>query len=273
MRNASRSANDLPIAARRHALVREVDRQLARCGLTFSAQSAEPTSSSAPLVVAVSGGPDSTALLLACLALRLRRKRESARMTVIAAHVHHHLRDAADDDARHVTDLCERFGVPLHIKHVQPGELKGNVSANARRLRYQALAEVARSVGAEHIAVAHHAEDQLETMIMAMCRGAGARGLAAMRSARRMGDVTIVRPLLGVLKRDCEEMCRRAGVEWRDDSTNRDVSRRRARLRRDVTPILEELWPGAARRAAKCAMIVAQLADTLPSPRSREVER
>jgi tRNA(Ile)-lysidine synthase len=151
--------------------------------------------------------------------------------------------------------------------------LKGNVAANARRLRYKALAEVTGELGARHVAVAHHAEDQLETMLMAMCRGAGARGLAAMRSARRMNGVTIVRPLLGVLKRDCEDMCRCAEVAWREDASNRDATRRRARLRRDVTPILEELWPGAARRAAACAKIIAQLADTQESDPQRRRKR
>jgi tRNA(Ile)-lysidine synthetase-like protein len=267
--DARRSATVLPIAARRHALVREVDRQLARCGLTFNAESIEPTR----LVVAVSGGADSTALLLACVALSRRKRRRSARMSITAAHVHHHLRDAADADARHVAEVCERFGVPLQVKHVQPGELKGNVAANARRLRYQALAEVAGNVGAKHVAVAHHAEDQLETMLMAMCRGAGARGLAAMRPARRINGVTIVRPLLGVLKCDCEDLCRCAAVAWREDASNRDATRRRARLRRDVTPILEQLWPGAARRAAACAKIIAKLADTQESGPRRKGNR
>lgn len=258
--SAGASKQVLPLAVRRHPLVREVDRQLARCGLTKSPDADRPI----PLAIGVSGGPDSVALLLACLALRRRKKRDSAPLEIVVAHVHHHLRESADDDARWVMQLCDRLAVPVHVEHVRLSGLKGNVSANARRLRYQALAEVAKRVSAKHVAVAHHAEDQLETMLMALCRGAGARGLAGMRPTRKIDDgITIVRPFLRVRKRDCEDLCRKAEIAWREDPSNVDVSKRRARLRRDVTPVLEELWPGAARRAAACAKILALASDAL----------
>jgi len=226
------------------------------------------------IVLAVSGGADSVALLLACLALQRRKKRASAPLAIAVAHVHHHLRDSADADAAWVTDLCRRLGVPSVVEHVRPASLKGNLAANARRLRYQALAEVAARVGAKFVAVAHHADDQLETMLMALCRGAGPRGLAGMRSARTFDGITIVRPLLHVRKRDCEDLCRKAGIAWREDPSNRDITRRRARLRRDVVPVLDELWPGAARRAARCAGILhARLThENQPPPPFRHVD-
>jgi tRNA(Ile)-lysidine synthase len=247
------AAAALPVAARRHPLVREVDRQLALCGLTNADIAASPTR---PVVLGVSGGADSVALLLACVALQRRKRRLSAAFQPVAVHVHHHLRAEADDDAEWVQALCMRLRVECHIEHVRPGELKGNGEANARRLRYAALARVAADVGAQHVLTAHHANDQLETMLMAMCRGAGPRGMAGMRMARPMGTVTLARPLLRVGKRECEEMCRTAGIEWREDATNRDVSRRRARLRREVLPVLEELWPGAAKRASRNARLL-----------------
>jgi tRNA(Ile)-lysidine synthase len=249
----------LLLSVRRHPLVREVDRQLAHCGLTNDEVKATPL----PLVIGVSGGPDSVALLLGCLALHRRKKRDSAPLAIIVAHVNHHLRESADADERWVVELCHCLSVPVHVEHVRPSALKGNVCANARRLRYQALVEVAKRVGAEHVAVAHHAEDQLETMLMALCRGAGPRGLTGMRPTRRIEGITLVRPLLHVRKRDCEDLCSKAGIVWRDDPSNVDVTRRRARLRRDVTPVLEELWPGAARRAAACARMLALASDAL----------
>jgi tRNA(Ile)-lysidine synthase len=118
------------------------------------------------------------------------------------------------------------------------------------------MASVAAKIGARHVLVAHHADDQLETMLMAMCRGAGPRGMAGMRPSRALGELALIRPLLYVRKSDCLEMCRRAGIQWREDASNTDVSRRRARLRRDVMPVLEELWPGAARRAARNARLL-----------------
>jgi tRNA(Ile)-lysidine synthase len=236
----------LPLAARRHSLVRELDRQLAVCGLTNEAAAGTCT-----VVVAVSGGADSVALLLACLALQRRKRRLSMPFRPVAVHVHHHLRQAADDDAEWVTSLCKMFGIECHVKHIHPATESGNVYASARRLRYESLERVAAEVAAGHVLTAHQAHDQLETMLMAMCRGAGPRGMAGMRLSRPMGSVQLLRPLLHVGRRDCEEMCRKAGIEWREDESNHDVSRRRARLRRDVLPVLEELWPGAAKRAAR----------------------
>jgi len=262
----------LPLAVRRHTLVREVDRQLARCGLTKidgASDGVDAVEAAPPrLVIAVSGGPDSVALLLACLALGGRKKRQSRPFEVIVAHVNHHLRDSADADAAWVVDLCRRLKVALHLEDVHPATVKGNVSANARRLRYRALAEVARRVGARWIGAAHHAEDQSETMLMALCRGAGQRGLAGMSMTRRMGEITLARPLLNVRKGDCEDLCRKAGIAWREDPSNADVTKRRARLRRDVMPVLEELWPGAAKRAAAGAEVLAAAFAAL----QREVE-
>jgi tRNA(Ile)-lysidine synthase len=246
----SRAVGILPLAARRHPLVAEVERQLARCGSPFA-----NGERGAPLVLGVSGGADSVALLLATVAIR-DRKNERALIPIVG-HVHHHLRKSADDDAAFVGELCTKFGVECHVIHVNPGEMRGNVSANARMLRYEALAQLARQVGAMHVAVAHHGEDQLETMLIALCRGAGLDGMTGMAWTRPLWcGVSLVRPLLGVLKSDCEDLCRAAVVSWREDPTNTDPQRVRARLRRDVLPHLRELWPDAARRSTAAAEVM-----------------
>ena len=232
------------IATRRHRLVAEVRHRMAhRCGVPDDA----------PLVVGCSGGADSTALLL-CLAAMER--------VVTAVHVHHHLRPEADGEAAAVERLCRGIEVPVRIEHVHPGDEPGNTAAAARGLRYSALASAARAVGSSFAVVAHHAEDQLETMIMALARGCGPDGLAGMAwSATCPGapggpgapgseGIHVVRPLLDIGKDRCVDMCRTAGVEWCEDPSNHDPDQARPRLRRDVLPVLQSLWPGAAERVA-----------------------
>lgn len=203
-------------------------------------------------MVGVSGGPDSTALLLGCFVLS-RRKRRGLSVPPVAVHVHHHLRDSADEDAEFVQELCERFGIAIRIEHVHPAARAGNIAANARELRYEALVRVAREEGAGFIAAAHHADDQFETVLMNLCRGAGLNGLAGMPPSRVIGEgigepIRLVRPLLNVSKADCEAFCRDAGVKWRTDPTNARADLARGRLRAQVIPVLEELWPDAAKR-------------------------
>jgi tRNA(Ile)-lysidine synthase len=246
-RNATTNRPEtVALDARRHPLVAAVERALrTRCGV------AEPST----ILVGVSGGADSVALLLALLVLRDRRDDENQRLTIEAAHVHHHLRgESADADAAFVADLGQRFGVPLHIEHVHPTKRTGNVADNARMLRYAALERLAHEINAGHIAVAHHADDQLETMLIALCRGAGIDGLTGMPWTRPIGKhLTLIRPLLERRRAECESFCRVAGIDWRDDPSNVDPAYLRARLRRDVLPILEGLFPDAARRATTAA--------------------
>ncbi|MHC5008803.1 MAG: tRNA lysidine(34) synthetase TilS [Planctomycetota bacterium] len=260
--------------ARRHWLVRELEQKLAgRCGVPPGAR----------VVVAVSGGPDSLALLLASVGLRDRRRRGAGSLTdPVAVHVNHHLRDAADEDEAFVTRVCRDLGVPLHTRDVRPDQCRGNLAANARRLRYEALAEVAASVGAGFVAVAHHAQDQLETMLIALGRGGGIDGLSGMAWSRLLADdVQLVRPFLLVPKSSCEAMCAAAGMRWCEDPTNADPATVRGRLRRDVVAVLKELWPSAALGASLAADDAAAartalqrlLADEFGSPSTRRWDR
>jgi len=245
----------LPIAARRHRFVAEVERRLrGRCGVEVGAK----------LVVGVSGGPDSVALLAACQVLSHRRSHGQPLLKLTAVHVNHNLRDTANDDAVFVAGLCDRLEIEHHVKDIHPANEPGNLAANARRLRYAALAEVARSVGANDVSVAHHGDDQLETLLIALCRGAGIDGLSGMAWSRPLdGDLSLVRPLLGLRKVNCEAFCVMAELKWRDDPTNEDATQVRGRLRRDVLPVLEELWPEAGRRAAGAADALAMARDAL----------
>lgn len=222
----------------------------------------------AVLVVGVSGGPDSTALLLALAAIAARSTR-SGGVRPVVVHVHHHLRGAeADRDARFVQRLASRLNVPFERCDVHPGAERGSRAAAARRLRYEALAAAARRHGAGEVVVAHHAEDQLETMLMALCRGAGVAGLRGLAWRRPIVDVlgeghssagesvSVVRPLLERSKRECEALCRACRVRPRIDAGNFDRGAVRGRLRRDVLPALEALWPGAASRATATSTLL-----------------
>jgi tRNA(Ile)-lysidine synthetase-like protein len=233
----------IELAARRHWLTGEVARRLREdCGVQDG-----------PLVLGVSGGADSVALLLACCC---HAERGSMPRPVVV-HVNHQLREDAEEDGLFVENLCETYGVRCVPTAVFPDKLPGNIAENARTLRYEMLATVARDVGAPAVAVAHHGDDQLETMLMALCRGTGADGLTGMPWRRTLADgIDLVRPLLAARTSDCEAYCRAAGVTWRTDPSNHDRDRARARLRQDVIPVLEELWPDAARRATGAANAV-----------------
>lgn len=244
----------LPLEMRRHPLVGHVEKQLVwRCGLKGCLN--RPQS----LVIGISGGADSVALLLACAAIASRQSCV-ALITPIAVHVHHHLRDSADEDATWVADLCRRLGVACHVEHVQPGEMPGNVAANARKLRYKALANVAKRERANYIAVAHHGDDQLETMLMALGRGTGLEGFSGMPWTRPLEgheDLHLVRPLLDSRHHECEALCRAAGIVWREDPGNLDPTSARARVRHEITPVMDLLWPDAARRVTATGDLVA----------------
>ena len=148
-----------------------------------------------PLAVAFSGGADSTALLLAC-AQRWPGQ-------VHAWHIHHGLQAAADDFERHCVRLCQRLGVPLQVRRVDAQAAAGDSPEDAaRRARYKAFDALALTQQAQAaiktVVIAQHADDQAETVLLALSRGAGLAGLAAMSRRWQRGDVVFWRPLLDV---------------------------------------------------------------------------
>ena len=173
--------------------------------------------------IAVSGGPDSLALLLLTHAAQPG--------AVEAATVDHHLREGSADEAAMVAMLCEQLGIPHAILPVTvaPG---ASLQAQARTARYAALADWAHERCLTAIATAHHAEDQAETLLMRLARGAGLSGLAGVRASRALNDsVTLVRPLLGWRKADLEVIVAEAGLNPADDPANRDPRHDRTRAR------------------------------------------
>lgn len=201
------------------------------------------------IAVGVSGGPDSTALLLVLAALWRRGGRAPAPTAVT---IHHGLRVEADEECASVARLARRLGIPFRRIDVHVPRDRGNIAAAARRERYDALRAAAEAIDAPYVAVAHHAEDRLETMLLAVARGRGLRGCASPRWSRQLGGgVRLLRPLLDVGKVECEALCDACDVGYAVDATNDDPTRGRGHLRRAVLPKYLARWPHAALNASR----------------------
>jgi len=203
------------------------------------------------LLVAVSGGADSVALLRAIAMIAPRR---GWNLSLSVGHVQHHLRgDAAEQDAAFVAELADGMDLPMLRGDIDPAAAKGNLESRVRRMRYHALTEMADTVGATFIACAHHGDDQLETLLMRLMRGSSAKGMAAMAWRRKLSQHVLIRPMLAVSRDDVRGFLGEIEQTWCEDHTNADITRFRARLRRDVLPVLHDLRPDAAGRAAHIA--------------------
>ena len=193
-----------------------------------------------PLAVGFSGGADSTALLAACASAWPGQ--------VVAFHVHHGLQAAADDFERHCAAVCERLGVPLVVHRVDARHAQGDSPEDAaRRARYEAFAAMAREgkpVGAiKSIALGHHADDQVETLLLALSRGAGLPGLAAMPAHAQRHGLDIHRPLLAVPGADIRAWLEGLDLPWIEDPTNQNERYTRNRIRAVLLPALGRTFP------------------------------
>lgn len=213
-----------------------------------------------PCAVAFSGGADSTALLAAAA------QRWPGR--VHAIHVHHGLQPAADEFERRCWSTCERWSVPLHVAAVdarhQPGESPEDA---ARKARYEALARAAGAHALASVLLAQHADDQVETMVLALGRGAGLPGLAAMPARFERHGVTFHRPLLQVRGDALREWLRAQAIPFAVDPMNADPAFTRSRIRHEVLPALQRTFPQfretfsrTARHAAQAQQLLAEVA-------------
>ncbi|HTH71145.1 MAG TPA: tRNA lysidine(34) synthetase TilS [Candidatus Saccharimonadales bacterium] len=203
-----------------------------------------------PLVVAVSGGADSTALLLLLSALA-----PQLGLDLHVAHFDHRMRPRESaKDAQFVADLAQSRGATIRIGRAeQPPKSEDD----ARELRYAFLRRAAEDVGAARIATGHTRDDQAETVLLHATRGSGLAGLAGMRPLRD----DIVRPLLAIGRADTEALCREAKIEPRTDRSNTDLKYARNRIRRKVLPELERINPQARAALARLADAAAGAAD------------
>ena len=199
------------------------------------------------LCVAYSGGLDSSVLLSALAALRSRQ-----RFALRALHIDHRLQPLSGQWARAARLQARQWGVPCRVIEVSVEQRRGqSLEAAARMARYQALA--AQLLPAELLLTAHHQEDQLETVLLALLRGSGVSGLAAMRGCASWGGVRLLRPLLPISRKQLEHYARARRLEWSEDPSNADPRFDRNYLRHAVLPAIRQRWPAAAATASRSA--------------------
>jgi tRNA(Ile)-lysidine synthase len=189
------------------------------------------------LVLAVSGGPDSTALLWLAAKWRGGLKRPPR---LLAVTVDHGLRRESRSEALAVARLAKALDIEHRTLRWRGPKPETGVPAAAREARYSLLADVADKIGAAHVFTAHTRDDQAETLMMRLARGSGLSGLAAMARQAPRGAVTIVRPLLDVPKAQLVATLRKAGIDYADDPTNRDPAFTRARFRELMPQLMRE---------------------------------
>jgi tRNA(Ile)-lysidine synthase len=200
------------------------------------------------VLVAVSGGGDSVALLRGLAALK-----QTGEGRLIVAHVNHKLRGAdSDGDQEFVEQLGRQLGLACEVA-VASVELVGGrgqgLESLARKARYAALEEMAGRVGARFVVTAHTADDQAETILQRILRGTGLRGLGGMPRCRRLGPATLLRPLLEISRAELADYLADLGQAFRVDASNRDMRFTRNRIRRELLPLLTAHYNPAIVRA------------------------
>jgi len=212
-------------------------------------------------LIACSGGADSAALAIALAA---------ASKHIILAHILHDMRPAlqahADRDA--TLGLAQKLNIPCLVTSVACRDKPGNAEANYRDARYQALSQLAFENACPFIATGHHRDDQIETMLMRLVRGAGFGTLAGIRASRPLSStlapsppLTLIRPMLSVTHEDAQRLCIIADYKWHEDATNHDPSLARGLIRTRITPALAQLNP---RYASNISRLLKQLTELKP---------
>ena len=196
-----------------------------------------PFPAGAPVVIGVSGGVDSMVLADAMARLRVG--------SLVVAHVHHGLRGSeADDDEALVRDWAASHGCAFESTRAavaaRAREARESLETAGRALRRAFFREVAGRHGASHVVLAHHADDQAETLLMNLVRGAGTHGLSGMRPVASWRGLWLVRPLLGLWRAEIEAWARSERLVWREDASNRSAEHWRNRVRHGVLPALEQ---------------------------------
>ena len=217
-----------------------------------------PQPAPAALGVAVSGGGDSTALLhlLAGWAARHRVK-----LHVVS--VNHGLRPEAEQELDQVAGQCKRLNLPHDVLEWEGRQAKGNLQAEARRARYGLIAAWARTRNIAHVMLGHTLDDQAETFLMRLSRGAGVDGLSAMAPSRMAHGICWLRPLLGERRESLRQWLRSAGIGWSEDASNDDTRFARVRARKALAMLAplgleREDLARAARRMADARLVLDQ---------------
>lgn len=219
------------------------------------------------IAVGLSGGADSVALLAI-----LRDLAPALKFSLRAVHVHHGISPNADRWAEFCAGLCRQLQVPLQVETVDIAPYRAlGLEGAARRARYDAFARVE----ADFLALAQHRDDQAETLLLQLLRGAGLRGQAGMPPLRALPGTRarLLRPLLEVSRAEIETWARARGLAWVEDESNADTARQRNFLRHRVLPLIEEQFPAARAVMARSASHMAEAAALLETMARADLER
>ena len=198
--------------------------------------------------VGFSGGLDSSVLLH-----WLKQHLPNA-CTLEAIHIHHGLNPAADAWAEHCQSVCDALDIVLHIERIRIEDSHRNIEAQARAARYAAFARHVASDGS--LALAHHADDVAETLLLRLMRGSGTEALGNMKAHSRHGEMQVWRPLLTLRRADLQAYAEANALTWIEDASNADTGFDRNFLRSEVLPLLESRFPNAAARLARSAALL-----------------
>ena len=208
-------------------------------------------------LIGFSGGADSTALMTMLLP-----DIRAGSIIAEAIHVNHGLRGmASDEDEAFCRHFCRTEGIPLTVFRA---ELNGRTDeATARQARYSFFRERYNTFGADGLILAHHADDQAETFLMRLLRGAGPEGLECMRADETVDGIRILRPMIRIRRDEIRNALREDGIEWREDASNSDTAYLRNRIRHELIPALEKISGSAADKICRTAELIAGDNDVL----------
>jgi len=217
-------------------------------------------------VVAYSGGMDSHVLLAAMSTLRGRLDGAE----VAALHVHHGINPKADAWVEHCVEICRVLDVQLNIKKIKVDQTQASLENSLRNARYQAFSESLNKH--DVLLLAHHADDQAETILLRLLRGAGAQGVSGMPAYRVLGNAYLYRPVLGYTRQELAHYAMTKQLRWIEDDSNVDVQFDRNFLRQNVLPLITERWPGFGSSLTRHARINQQLQLSMNFFLARELE-
>ena len=233
------------------------------------------TSAPPRLAIALSGGLDSVVLLDSICRLHQTQAKKStkpesnevATQRIFAFHIHHGLQKVADEWLLFCEALAKKYkiGFDFRLLHIDTQLNSGNIEARARTLRYEALTELCAYHGVEDLLLAHHQNDQAETVLLQLMRGAGVAGLSGMPESRSLAtstgqasSITLWRPLLHLRREELEAYAREHKLQWIEDPSNRSSKYRRNAIRKSILPKLESIQAGATANLARSAELLAQ---------------
>jgi tRNA(Ile)-lysidine synthase len=211
-------------------------------------KTSKPTGTKAPptqLAVAFSGGLDSTVLLHATI-------KAHGKKNVHAFHVHHGIQKEADQWQAHCKAVSKKFGCHFDTQNVKLNK-PSNIESQARNLRYEALNQMCQAHKIQDLLLAHHLDDQAETVLIQLMRGAGLPGLSAMPQVKSKELIHLWRPFLNMRRKDLEIYAKEHQLTWIEDPSNQDESYRRNAIRKTILPTLEKFQEGAIENLSRSA--------------------